>query len=62
MNVQCLIFWIVINAYGKYVFGNIEQMNKFKTNNENPDMTSYPTETAPPDIESKTIFFSLVKY
>lgn len=53
MNVQCLIFWVVVNAYCNNVYGNVDQVKKFNTNDEHQDTTRFSTESVqkPSDIE-----------
>lgn len=52
MNVQCLIFLVVLNACCN-VYGNVDQVNNFKTANGNLESVSYSAETS--DAESKLV-------
>lgn len=51
MNVQCLIFWVVINAHYNIVFGNVNQLDKLKSRNEKSENVNYPTENTSTEPE-----------
>lgn len=53
MNVQCLIFWVVINTYWNNVFGNVDQVDKFKSGKGSSQTVNYPTETKSLDSDGK---------